>query len=448
MAANRLMGETKILTPITDEMAMPSSFNSMETPPEERNEHEEIEQQEVAKKKKKKNKLAIILISLLALALLIGGIFYFAGRGSSEVKIPNVEDKTEAEARKLLEDAGLKVKAETKEIPNDSIAEGKVVKTDPAIDSTVKKNREVELYISSGNKKIKLDDYSGEDYKDAIEALGKLGFKESQIKITKETDSKIDEDKVISQTPEEGVEVDPKTDEITLVVSKGPDDIYLADYASLGYSYSNAVDELLGYGIKESQINRVDKPSDTVAKDLVIAQNPAAGNPFNPKKGKITLTVSSGPDKTTTSSSESSTVVLGSYAESYTYENAVNALTNLGIKENQISKVDEASDLPKGTVISQDPGAGATFDLKNGRITLKVSTGPSNVSVPSVLGLSQAEAKSQIESSGLKYVQGSGDAAKGTVSSISPSVGDSVAKGTSVTVNFTSATDSTGNENN
>ncbi|MGX7263569.1 Stk1 family PASTA domain-containing Ser/Thr kinase [Enterococcus crotali] len=458
LAANRLnepkwqptglMGETKILTPITDEMAMPSSFNSMETPPEERNEHEEIEQQEVAKKKKKKNKLAIILISLLALALLIGGIFYFAGRGSSEVKIPNVEDKTEAEARKLLEDAGLKVKAETKEIPNDSIAEGKVVKTDPAIDSTVKKNREVELYISSGNKKIKLDDYSGEDYKDAIEALGKLGFKESQIKITKETDSKIDEDKVISQTPEEGVEVDPKTDEITLVVSKGPDDIYLADYASLGYSYSNAVDELLGYGIKESQINRVDKPSDTVAKDLVIAQNPAAGNPFNPKKGKITLTVSSGPDKTTTSSSESSTVVLGSYAESYTYENAVNALTNLGIKENQISKVDEASDLPKGTVISQDPGAGATFDLKNGRITLKVSTGPSNVSVPSVLGLSQAEAKSQIESSGLKYVQGSGDAAKGTVSSISPSVGDSVAKGTSVTVNFTSATDSTGNENN
>ncbi|MEI5990250.1 hypothetical protein A5881_001743 [Enterococcus termitis] len=458
LAANRLnepkwqptglMGETKILTPITDEMTMPSSFNSMETPPEERNEHEEIEQQEVAKKKKKKNKLAIILISLLALALLIGGIFYFAGRGSSEVKIPNVEDKTEAEARKLLEDAGLKVKAETKEIPNDSIAEGKVVKTDPAIDSTVKKNREVELYISSGNKKIKLDDYSGEDYKDAIEALGKLGFKESQIKITKETDSKIDEDKVISQTPEEGVEVDPKTDEITLVVSKGPDDIYLADYASLGYSYSNAVDELLGYGIKESQINRVDKPSDTVAKDLVIAQNPAAGNPFNPKKGKITLTVSSGPDKTTTSSSESSTVVLGSYAESYTYENAVNALTNLGIKENQISKVDEASDLPKGTVISQDPGAGATFDLKNGRITLKVSTGPSNVSVPSVLGLSQAEAKSQIESSGLKYVQGSGDAAKGTVSSISPSVGDSVAKGTSVTVNFTSATDSTGNENN
>lgn len=458
LAANRLnepkwqptglMGETKILTPITDEMAMPSSFNSMETPPEERNEHEEIENQEKATKKKKKKKALIIFLSLFALALIIGGLFYFAGRGSSEVKIPNVEDKTEAQARSLLEDAGLKVKSEVKQVQSENIEEGKVVKTNPEIGSTVKKSREIELYISTGNKKIKLPKVTGESYKDAIEKLGELGFKESQIKITKETDSKVDEDKVISQTPKEGSEVDPKTDEIELVVSEGPADIYLADYASLGYSYNNAVDELASYGIKESQITRVDKPSDTVAKDLVIAQNPAAGNPFNPKKGKITLTVSSGPDKTTTTSSESSTVVLGSYAESYTYDNAVNALVSLGIKENQISRVDEASDLPKGTVISQDPGAGATFDLKNGKITLKVSTGPSNVSVPSILGLSSAEAKSQIEGSGLKYVQGSGDASKGKVISVSPSIGDSVAKGTSVTVNFSSATDSTGNENN
>ncbi|MGM0218866.1 Stk1 family PASTA domain-containing Ser/Thr kinase [Enterococcus sp. AZ126] len=454
LAANRLnepkwqptglMGETKILTPITDDMAMPSSFNSMETPPEERNEHEEIEAQEIAKKRKKP---LIIVIILLVLALIIGGVFFLAGQGNSEVKIPNVEDKTESEARKTLEDAGLKVKSEVKQVQSDDVKEGNVVKTDPEIGSTVKKNREVELYVSSGNKKIKLDDYSGEEYKDAIAALGKLGFKESQIKITKETDSKVDEDKVISQTPEEGTEVDPKTDEITLVVSEGPDDVYLADYASLGYSYESAVAELLSYGIKENQISRVDKPSDTVAKDVVIGQNPAAGNPFNPKKGKITLTVSSGPEKTT-ASSESNTVVLGSYAENYTYDNAVNALISLGIKENQISRVDEASDLAKGTVISQDPGAGATFDLKNGKITLKVSTGPSNVSIPNLIGLSSAEAKAQLESSGLKYKQGSGDASKGEVTSVSPSVGDSVGKGTSVTVNFSSTTDSTGNENN
>ncbi|MDA9471244.1 Stk1 family PASTA domain-containing Ser/Thr kinase [Enterococcus sp. 5H] len=446
LAANRLnepkwqptglIGETKILTPITEETPMPSSFNTMETPPEERNEHEEIKQQEdaAAKKKKKRKKRWLIALILLFLALLVGGLLYFAGNSSSsEVKIPNVANKTEAEARSILEEAGLKVKAETKEIPDDSIEEGRVVKTDPTIDATVKKNREIELYISSGSKKIKMSDYTGENYKDAIEALGKLGFQESRIKITREADTSVDEDKVISQTPESGEEVDPKTDEITLVVSEGPEDVYIGSYA--GYSYENAVAALAELGISENQISRSDEESDTVEAGVVISQSPGAGSTLNPKTGKITLTVSKGTDKT----------VLGSYV-GYSYDNAVNALTALGIKANQISRVDESSDtVEKGAVISQDPGAGASFNLNSGKITLRVSTGPGNVTVPNVVNLSPTEAKSQIEGAGLKYVAGSGDTSKGKAVSMSPSAGDSVAKGTTVTVNFSNSSNPTDN---
>lgn len=443
LAANRLnepkwqptglMGETKILTPITDETQMPSAFNTMETPAEERNEHEELEQQEdaQAKKKKKRKKRWLIALILIALLFLIGGVFYFAGSGNGEVKIPDVEDKTESEARSILEDAGLRVSDETKEIPDESIEEGHVVKTDPAVDATVKKNREIVLYISSGNKKIKLDDYTGENYKDAIEALGKLGFQESRIKIVRETDTKADEDEVISQTPESGEEVDPKTDEITLVVSEGPDDVYLGNYA--GYNYSEAVIALAELGISESQISRSEVESDSVEAGLVVSQSPSAGSSINPKTGKVTLNISKGSDK----------IVLGSYS-GYSYDNAVNALSALGIGGNQISRVDEASDsVEKGSVISQDPSAGASFDLKNGKITLRVSSGPGNISVPNVVGLSQSEAKSQIESAGLKYVTGSGDSSNGKAISMSPSAGDSVAKGTTVTVNFSSGSTST-----
>ncbi|MFD2307656.1 Stk1 family PASTA domain-containing Ser/Thr kinase [Enterococcus termitis] len=460
LAANRLdepkwqptglIGETKILTPITDDMAMPSSFAAMEAPEEERNEHEEIEQQEAEDKakKKKKKRNRIIAFVIVLLILLVGGGLYLAGQGSSEVKIPDVSDKTEAQARTILEDAGLKVKEETKKIPDESIEEGNVVKTDPVAESTVKKNREIELYISTGNKKIELEDYTGEDYKDVIEELKKLGFQESRIKVSKETNAKVDEDKVISQTPEAGEEVDPKTDEITLVVSEGPDDIYLANYASLGYSYDNAVAELLSYGIKSSQITRVDKASDTVDKGLVMDQDPAAGNPFNPKNGKITLVVSSGPDKPAESSSESNTVILGSYAESYTYDNAVNALLGLGIKQSQIAKEEVDSDLPKDTVVSQDPGAGASFDLNsNGKITLRVSKGPSNVNVPSISNLSPSEAEAQIKNAGLNYAVGSGDSSKGKVVSTSPSIGSSVAKGTTITVNYSDASEPANDEN-
>ncbi|MEI5994160.1 Stk1 family PASTA domain-containing Ser/Thr kinase [Candidatus Enterococcus mansonii] len=445
LAANRLnepkwqptglMGETKILTPITEDTPMPSSFNTMETPPQEQNEHEEAEQEAAAKKKKKKKRRLIVML-FLAMALIVGGVLYFAGSGNDEMKIPDVKDKTEADARSTLKEAGfLGVKSETKEVPDETVAEGHVVKTDPLAGSTVKKNKEITLYVSSGSKKIKLDDYTGQNYKDAIEALGKLGFQESRIKITKETDSKVDEDKVIRQTPDSGEEVDPKTDEITLVVSEGPESVYLPDYVSLGYNYDTAVSDLLtNIGIKESQITRVDKASDTVEKGLVMGQNPAAGNLFNPKKGKVTLTVSSGPDKTTQSSSDSNKITLGNY-EGRLYDNVVADLVALGIKYEQ---VDEASDLEKGKVISQEPVAGSNFDIKKDKVILRVSKGPSNVSVPDVTGLSPSEAKAKIESSGLTFVSGSGDTSKGKVVSTSPSAGESVAKGGSVTVNFSS----------
>ncbi|MTD40197.1 Stk1 family PASTA domain-containing Ser/Thr kinase [Erwinia sp. CPCC 100877] len=437
LAANRLdepkweptglMGETKILTPITDDTPMPSAFQSMETPAED-SEAERTEETEPAPKKKKKKRW-IILIILLVLGLLIGGGLYWAGRGSDEVKVPDVTDKTEAEARSLLIEAGLQVKTKTKEIPDDSIEEGRVVKTDPAAESMVKKKREVELYISSGNKKIKLSDYTGEDYRDVIEELGKLGFQENRIEIRKEASNKVDEDEVISQTPKAGEEVDPQTDEITLVVSEGPDDIYLDNYA--GYSYENAVSALVALGIKESNITRSDVESDTVEVGVVVSQNPAAGSAVNPKNGKVTLQVSKGSDK----------VTIGNY-EGTTYAAAEAALTSLGIDKSQIVRVDEESDsVESGVVISQDKVAGAAFNVKTDKITLRVSKGSDKVTVPDISGLSKAEAKAKLSQVGLGMIEAqesSSSIPKGSAIRSIPDANEKVTKGTSVTVYFSS----------
>ncbi|MFK4567651.1 Stk1 family PASTA domain-containing Ser/Thr kinase [Enterococcus sp. UD-01] len=438
LAANRLdepkweptglMGETKILTPITDDMPMPSAFQSMETPTEEN----EAETPEEPAPKKKKKKRWIILIILLVAALLIGGGLYWAGRGNGEVKVPDVSDKTEAEARSLLEEAGLKVKAETKEIPDDSIEEGRVVKTDPAAEATVKKNREVELYISSGNKKIKLSDYTGQEYKDVIESLGKLGFQENRIEIQKEANNKVDEDEVIRQTPEAGEEVDPKTDEITLVVSEGPDDVYLDNYA--GYSYENAVNALIALGIKESNITRSDVESDTVEAGAVVSQTPAAGSAVNPKNGKVTLQVSKGSDK----------VTIGNY-EGTTYADAEAALTSLGINKSQIVRVDEESDsVESGVVISQDKVAGSAFNVKTDKITLRVSKGSDKVTVPDVAGLSKADVQAKLSQVGLSMVEAqepSSSISKGSAIRSTPGANEKVAKGASITVYFSSGDD-------
>lgn len=401
LAANRLnepvwqptglLGETKILTPITDETPMPSSFQNMEVP-EEAVEPEEVPEEKEAKKKKRSKKPLFIILALLFVGLLVLGALYFLG-GNGEIKIPDVTDKTEAEAIKILEDADLQVASEKKEIPDDTIAEGKVVKTDPEANSVVKK-KEVTLYISTGTKKIKMDDYTGENYKDAVDALKKIGFLESNIKFEKETSLEVDENKVIRQTPEKGEEVDPKTDTITLVYSTGPEKVILDNYA--GYSYDNAVFALTSLGIKESQINRVEQVSDQVEKGAVISQDPVAGTAINPKTGKITLTVSKGSDKST----------IGYYVER-SYSDAVNALIGLGFKESQITKVEEFSDYDSGIVISQSPEGGAAVDPKTGKITLTVSKGAekTSISMPNVSKGSYESALSVLNSIGIKSTQ-------------------------------------------
>ncbi|HAP3065357.1 TPA: Stk1 family PASTA domain-containing Ser/Thr kinase [Enterococcus faecalis] len=218
---------------------------------------------------------------------------------TTPVEVPDVTNETKADASQALQSAGLKVDSETKKIPDDKIEEGKVVKTDPEAKSSVKKGRSVTLYISSGTEKIEMADYTNESYESAVEALKKLGFSEDQITTKKEYSDSVSTDNIIKQKPAAGKKVDPKKDNVTLTVSEGPEAVTLPSYA--GYSYTNAVNALAQLGISESQITRVDQASDTVEPGLVITQDPAPGGTVTPKNGQVTLYVSKGSDKVTLS---------------------------------------------------------------------------------------------------------------------------------------------------
>lgn len=87
--------------------------------------------------------------------------------------------------------------------------------------------------------------------------------------------------------------------------------------------------------------------------DSIIKQNQLQVKSWS-EKDNVTLTVSQGPE----------TVTLPSYA-GYSYENAVNALAQLGISDSQITRVDQASDtVEPGLVITQDPAPGGTVTPK------------------------------------------------------------------------------------
>jgi serine/threonine-protein kinase len=68
-----------------------------------------------------------------------------------------------------------------------------------------------------------------------------------------------------------------------------------------------------------------------------------------------------------------------------------------GVTLNQ--QQDTNSQQPAGTVTGQQPAAGATF-TQGGTITVNVSTGPQEVNVPDVIGMSTQQATQELQQAG------------------------------------------------
>jgi beta-lactam-binding protein with PASTA domain len=98
------------------------------------------------------------MVIVLALAFSLSAIvtIYTLFR-SGDTRVPNVVGKPEAEAQKLVELAGLRVKIQRRE---DAAAAGTVIETQPVPNSSVKKDFDVKIVVSSGpaQKKSQLSD--------------------------------------------------------------------------------------------------------------------------------------------------------------------------------------------------------------------------------------------------------------------------------------------------
>lgn len=341
-----MLGETKILIPI-----QPQSLESTEAAA--------IEPEPEKKPKKKKGKKRLLLIFGLLL-LAIGGITAYLLNRSAEISVPQVANMTESDARTALEAAKLTVATKTDEVPSDTIAKGRVVKTSPEAGAMIKKNRRVRLYISSGTKKVTLQDYEGETIDDAQESLQKIGFLLKNIRIKRVNDDTVPEDQVLSQSPKTGEKVDPTKDEIVFEVSDGPKTIKIGDYS--GLTYEEAKESLLQLGIVESQIRRTEANDETIPMGEVISQDPVSGTALTSQE-TITLKVSLG----------SGYITLDDLA-GQAQATAEATLTNQGLKYTEQQEFSDT--VPEGNVIRTDPGAGASSVKAGDTVTVYVSKGP------------------------------------------------------------------------
>lgn len=138
--------------------------------------------------------------------------------GPCPITVPNVLGKTAAEARSLLQAAGLIAEVESE--CNNRVQTGSVIRQVPLPNATVDPGSQVTIYTSSGKCPVIIPSVIGLSYDDARSELINAGIDPANILVTKQFQSDIPANQVISQTPAPETEVSAET-VVTLLISRG-----------------------------------------------------------------------------------------------------------------------------------------------------------------------------------------------------------------------------------
>ncbi|MDR1521242.1 MAG: Stk1 family PASTA domain-containing Ser/Thr kinase [Streptococcaceae bacterium] len=316
--------------------------------------------------------LWIILVVLVVLVV----IFLAVLSAPEDVVVPDLKNYTEKEAKNKLEDMDLAVGKVVK-IANSRINQGNVIKTDPNEHTTVKAGRKLTLYLSDGAKKITLKNYTGNSFEKAKEDLILKGYLSKLIVQKKKDSDEVKEGKIISQSIAKGKKVNPEKDRLELVVSSGSKSFTLENYEDR--YLSEVKEELMKFGLKESQIKVNYKAGTGKKAGIVVEVKPGEGIPVNKKTGKVILYVSDGK------------VEIPKGLKGNSEENVKELLKDAGL-DYDLSR--EYSDImPKGNVISIDPSTGLVE--MGTKITLVISEGPKETSSNNLNSSSTSNSNSQ-----------------------------------------------------
>ena len=242
----------------------------------------------------KKMNLALIITSGVAgLLVLLSVIFFFVvpAMGPKDVKIPDVTGLTVEKAEEKLLNAGLEINVKTKEEASEDVKEGRVVKTEPSKNRTVKEGQKITLIVSTGTAKIKIEDYTGKnamEVKGALELLG-LNVTVEKKKVEETEGIEYDADLVIEQSVIKGKKL-KKGDSIILFT---PD--VMVKYPNFVKTYTFAqVEEWASKNnvtVIKQEISTNDCPAGTI-----IAQDKPEGYLVYPGTS-FTVTVAIEPDE-------------------------------------------------------------------------------------------------------------------------------------------------------
>ncbi len=325
--------------------------------------------------------------------------------GSALLGVPNVIGQPESQAHATLQQSGLR--ATSVQVPSATVPAGVVLGQLPEERSLAPAKRGsawvwivvalAVLALAAGaffllNKPsvpaemVKVPQIVGESRESAEQALTEAGLAVGTVTESPSTTATAGD--VMSQDPVAGTEVAAGS-RIDITVATKSDLVEVPDV--VGMSRDAAMQELAR---AQLEVGTTEAPSDSVASGNVISQSPKAGQ-MVPADTEVGIVVSSGAEQTNVNVPN----VVG-----LSKSDATSELSDAGLK---VKSVDTYSDsVPSGEVIGQAPPSGASV-APGTVVALLVSAGPPPaanpaVNVPDVVGMSLADAKTELANAGLK----------------------------------------------
>ncbi|OXM71302.1 Stk1 family PASTA domain-containing Ser/Thr kinase [Amycolatopsis vastitatis] len=346
-------------------------MNSDRRQPQRYEEYSEPDNEDPKAKRRRRTILAAVAAVFVLGAVLL--IMWLAGSFKSNdtatVAIPDVVHNTVPQARETLNSKGFTGSIEQKQVtcgvqPTDGSPQctqddvNRVIKIDPTVGTVVATNTKITLYVGVAAGKSNVPDLKGKTRDQAEKALTDAKLTLDPTVDETEVDDPNQAFLVQSQTPTAGSSVDAGSS-VRITIGKSKQLKSVTDFT--GRPYSLAKSTLEGQGFKT---RKLEQASDTVAKDLVITQNPNGGQLGVGEL--ITLTVSTGPENQ--NQIQMPTLV------GMTLDDAQAKMQSMGWTGTLRPQADRTSKQPENTITKQSVQPGTPI-TKDQAITVWVSEG-------------------------------------------------------------------------
>ncbi|MCH9816500.1 MAG: Stk1 family PASTA domain-containing Ser/Thr kinase [Actinomycetia bacterium] len=199
--------------------------------------------------------------------------------GPERYAVPKVRGLTPDAAQVALLDANLAV-GQTKQVYDDNIAVGLVVKTAPKKGKDVKRDTEIDLLVSQGPAPVDVPNLVGVSEKGALDRLASVGLAGSVT--GSDYSESVPDGAVISTSPASGATI-KRGDTVSISLSKGPPPVVVPNVVDM--QRAQAVAALKAEGFKVEISEGVVTPL-----DRVFSQDPEGGTSI-PKGSTVVISI-------------------------------------------------------------------------------------------------------------------------------------------------------------